>query len=45
MVKSNLNKESYVAPELEVVSTIVEAGFSLSSVIDDVEVDNYEDEF
>lgn len=45
MVKSNFMKENYVAPEMEVVSTIVEAGFSLSSVIDDVDVDNYENEF
>ena len=45
MVKLNFMKKSYVAPEMEVVSTIVEAGFSLSSVIDDVDVDNYENEF
>lgn len=45
MVKFNFMKESYVAPEMEVVSTVVEAGFSLSSVIDDVDVDNYENEF
>ena len=33
--------EEYVAPELEVISTIVEAGFEISSGIADAEEDNY----
>lgn len=43
MNKVNLFNEEYVAPEIEVVSTVVEAGFSLSAVIDDAEEDNYGD--
>ena len=35
--------EEYVAPELEVISTIVEAGFEISSGIADAEEDNYGD--
>ena len=36
--------EEYVAPELEVISTVVEAGFSASTGIgfEDVETDDYE---
>lgn len=41
MNKVNLFNEEYVAPEFEVVSTVVEAGFSLSAGIDDAEEDNY----
>lgn len=41
MRKQNFFTEEYVAPELEVVSMVVEAGFELSSFIDDVEEDNY----
>lgn len=43
MNKVNLFNEEYVAPEFEVVSTVVEAGFSLSAGIDDAEEDNYGD--
>lgn len=43
MNKVNLFNEEYVAPEIEVVSTVVEAGFSLSAGIDDAEEDNYGD--
>jgi hypothetical protein len=35
--------EEYAAPEMEVVLTTVEAGFELSSGIDDAEEDNYGD--
>lgn len=35
MRKQNLFAEEYVAPEIEVVSTVVEAGFTLSAGIDD----------
>lgn len=43
MNKVNLFNEEYLAPEIEVVSTVVEAGFSLSASIDDAEEDNYGD--
>ena len=33
----------YVAPEVEVISMSVEAGFSLSTGIEDAEEDNYGD--
>ncbi len=33
--------EEYVAPEMEVISAVVEAGFDLSSIIDDAPEDNY----
>jgi hypothetical protein len=35
--------EEYVAPDFEVISTIVEAGFELSSGFSDAEEDNYGD--
>ena len=35
--------EEYVAPEMEVISAVVEAGFDLSAGIDDVTEDNYGD--
>jgi hypothetical protein len=41
MNKVNLFNEEYVAPEIEVVSTVVEAGFSLSAGIPDAEEDNW----
>lgn len=40
MIKKTIFEE-YVAPELEVISTIVEAGFEISSGIADAEEDNY----
>lgn len=43
MNKVNLFNEEYVAPEIEVVSTVVEAGFSLSAGIDDAIEDEYGD--
>ena len=43
MRKSNFFAEEYVAPEVEVISVSVEAGFSLSASIDDAEEDNYGD--
>lgn len=43
MNKVNLFNEEYVAPEIEVVSTVVEAGFSLSASIDDALEDEYGD--
>ncbi len=43
MRKQTIFSEEYVAPELEVISTDVEAGFSLSVGIPDVEEDNYGD--
>ena len=42
MMKKSIFEE-YVAPELEVFSTVVEAGFTLSSGIEDAEEDNYGD--
>lgn len=42
MVKKSFFEE-YTAPEMEVISTVVEAGFELSSGIDDAEEDNYGD--
>lgn len=41
MNKVNLFNEEYVAPEMEVVSTVVEAGFSLSAGIADAEEDDF----
>lgn len=43
MNKVNLFNEEYLAPEIEVVSTVVEAGFSLSAGIDDAIEDEYGD--
>ena len=43
MRKSNFIAEEYVAPEVEVISVSVEAGFSLSTNIGDAEEDNYGD--
>ncbi|MBQ8493575.1 MAG: hypothetical protein IJ464_04770 [Alistipes sp.] len=43
MRKLNYFAEEYVAPELEVVSAVVEQGFDLSSDIEDAEEDNYGD--
>lgn len=43
MNKVNLFNEEYVAPEFEVVSTVVEAGFSLSAGIADAEEEDYGD--
>ena len=40
MKKQTIFNEEYVAPEFEVISTVVEAGFALS--IQDVEADDYE---
>ena len=40
MNKKNFFSQEYVAPEFEVISTVVEAGFALS--IQDVEADDYE---
>lgn len=43
MNKVNLFNEEYVAPEIEVVSTVVEAGFAVSLSVDisDAEEDNW----
>ncbi len=43
MKTKNLFEQEYVAPELEVISTTVEAGFQLSAGIDDVEETNFGD--
>ena len=43
MKKQLYFEQEYVAPELEVISMTVEAGFSLSMGIDDAEEDNYGD--
>ena len=43
MRKQTIFNEEYVAPEFEVISTMVEAGFSLSTGIADAEEDNYGD--
>ena len=43
MKKQTIFNEEYVAPEIEVISTMVEAGFALSAGIDDAEEDNYGD--
>ena len=40
MIKKTIFEE-YVAPEVEVISTVVEAGFEISSGIADAEEDNY----
>ena len=42
MIKKSIFEE-YVAPELEVISTFVEAGFSLSASIGDAEEDEFGD--
>ena len=38
-----ITSEEYTAPELEVVSAVVEHGFSLSTGIEDAYEDNYGD--
>ena len=43
MKKQTIFNEEYVAPEFEVISTVVEAGFSLSAGIDDAEEKDYGD--
>ncbi|MEE0863507.1 MAG: hypothetical protein U0L61_00035 [Alistipes sp.] len=42
MIKKSIFEE-YVAPEMEVISMVVEAGFSLSSGFSDAEEDDYGD--
>ena len=42
MIKKSIFEE-YVAPEMEVISAVVEAGFELSSVIDDAPEDEWGD--
>lgn len=42
MIKKSIFEE-YVAPEMEVISMVVEAGFSLSSGIADAEEDDFGD--
>jgi hypothetical protein len=41
MKKQTIFNEEYVAPEFEVISTMVEAGFALSVDISDAEEDNF----
>ena len=43
MKTKNLFEQEYVAPEMEVISMTVEAGFSLSTSIDDAEEKDYGD--
>ena len=43
MRKQTIFTEEYVAPEFEVISAMVEAGFALSADISDAEEDNYGD--
>ena len=43
MKTKNLFEQEYVAPELEVISTVVECGFSLSSSIEDATEEDYGD--
>ena len=43
MKTKNLFEQEYVAPELEVVSMVVEAGFSLSAGIEDALEEDYGD--
>ena len=43
MNKQNYFEQEYVAPELEVISMSVEAGFSLSMGIADAEEDDFGD--
>ena len=43
MNKQNYFEQEYVAPELEVISMSVEAGFSLSMGIADAEEDEFGD--
>ena len=42
MIKKSIFEE-YVAPEMEAISMVVEAGFSLSSGIADAEEDDFGD--
>lgn len=42
-MKTNKLFVEYVAPEVEVISTVVERGFELSSSIDDAEEKDYGD--
>ena len=41
MRKQTIFTEEYVAPEFEVISTVVEAGFALSTAIDDAVEEDY----
>lgn len=41
MKKQTIFNEEYVAPEFEVISTMVEAGFALSAGIDDAVEEDY----
>ena len=41
MKKQTIFNEEYVAPEFEVISTVVEAGFALSVDIPDAEEDDF----
>lgn len=41
MNKNFVSVESYEAPEMEVVATVVEYGFQYSSVIDDVDEEDF----
>ena len=41
MKKQTIFTEEYIAPEFEVISTMVEAGFSLSAGIDDAYEEDY----
>ena len=43
MKKQTIFTEEYVAPEFEVISTMVEAGFALSADIADAEEDDFGD--
>lgn len=43
MKKQTIFTEEYVAPEFEVISTMVEAGFALSVGIADAEEDEFGD--
>lgn len=43
MNKNFVSMESYEAPEMEVISTVVEYGFELSSGIDDAFEDDFGD--
>jgi hypothetical protein len=43
MKKQTIFNEEYVAPEFEVISTMVEAGFALSAGIDDAYEEDYGD--
>ena len=41
MNKNFVSVESYEAPEMEVVATVVEYGFQYSSLIDDVDEEDF----